>query len=187
MSYSPINPLQRQMPRAWAAALQSHPFDVVGTLDYKGGTNRQTALEAAMVFWSRVDRVVFGSAQVQRHGARLQRVCFFEHGHNRRPTDREVKLASSHAAETRIPNWHYHFYVRGGGRYPSPDELVALIKSQWARIEEAGKHGIVEPYDPEKGSWSGYLCWKSQGWCELTSTWFSPPPIPKPSRAGRGL
>ena len=184
MSYSPVNPLQRQMPGTWAAALQSHSFDVVGTLDYKGGTNRQTALKAAQVFWSRVDRLVFGSAQVQRHGARLQRVCFFEHGHNRRPTDREVKLASSHAAETRIPNWHYHFYVRCGGRYPTSQELVALIKSQWARIEEAGKHGIVEPYDPEKGSWSGYLCWKSQGWCELTSTWFSPASNSMPQRSG---
>ena len=171
MSYSPINPLQRQMPGTWAAALQSHSFDVVGTLDYKGGTNRQTALKAAQVFWSRVDRLVFGSAQVQRHGVRLQRVCFFEHGHNRRPTDREVQLASSHAAETRNPNWHYHFYVRSDGQFNTADALVELLKAQWARIEEAGTHGIIEPLDPEKGSWSGYLCWKSEEWCALTSTW----------------
>lgn len=174
MSYSSIHSLQRQMPAAWATALQSHPFDVVGTLDYKGGTNRQTALEAAMVFWSRVDRSVFGSTQVQRHGMRLQRVCFFEHGHNRHPTDHEVRLASSHAAETRNPNWHYHFFVRGGGQFATADVLVELLKAQWARIHEAGTHGIVEPLDPDKGSWSGYLCWKSQGWCELASTWISP-------------
>jgi hypothetical protein len=171
MTYSPIHPLERQMPGSWTAALETSGFDVVGTLDYKSGTSRQVARQAARVFWSRVDRLAFGSARVQRHGARLQRVCFLEHGRNRRPSDKEVKMASTHAADTRHPNWHYHFYVRGGGAFPSADALVVLLKAQWARITEAGTHGIIEPRDPAKGCWGGYLAWKAENWCELTSTW----------------
>jgi hypothetical protein len=174
MTYSPIHPLEHQMPLSWTTALETAGFDVVGTLDYKGGTSRQVAQQAARVFWSRVDRLAFGSAHVQRHGTRLHRVCFLEHGHNRHPTDHQIKLASSHASDTRHPNWHYHFYVRSGGHFPTALVLAELLKAQWARITEAGSHGIIEPHDPVKGCWGGYLARKNDCWCDLTSTTIAP-------------
>jgi hypothetical protein len=163
--------MKNNLTDAWTKALLSAEFDVVATLDYKGGTTRQSAEAAARVFWSRLDRMAFGSARTQRHGACLKRACYLDLGHNRRPADHEVKLASTHAADTRTPNWHYHVYVRSGGKYDAAQKLVDAMRSEWGRIEEAGSYGIIEPYDPQKGCWASYLARKTEFWCHLTSTW----------------
>ena len=141
----------------YARWLSRQHWDVALTLNFGPDISRQAAVQAARIYWQRMDVEIFGGNAVQRRGIRLGRACFLE-------------------GETGVRNWHYHAAVQlppldacrcNAAIAGSAERFGDALLHRWSGMREAGRYSKAEPIYGAAG-WVTYISKDvGKGECEL--------------------
>lgn len=145
----------------YASWIADHEWHVALTLNFDSGVSRYAAVQAARIYWQRLDVDLFGNNAVARRKTRLPRACFIE-------------------GEAGVRNWHYHAAVQlpvadscrwDAALVGSPQRFGDVLVERWKAMREAGRFSKAEPIYDAAG-WATYISKDAgKGDCDLcTST-----------------
>lgn len=140
-----------RLKRRWIASAYSRwiaiqDWHVALTLNFDRNVSREAAVQAARIYWHRLDVELFGGNAVARRNTRITRACFIE-------------------GETGTRNWHYHAAVQlpvaDHCRWEttivsSPQNFGGVLVERWGHVQEAGRFSKATPIYSAAG-WATYI------------------------------
>ena len=152
---------RRLIASAYSRWIAIQDWHVALTLNFDSNVSREAAVQAARIYWQRLDVELFGSNSVKRRNMRLPRACFIE-------------------GENDVRNWHYHAAVRlpvtdgccwNPALISSPQRFGDVLVERWKDMREAGRFSKATPIYNAAG-WATYISKDAgKGECDLcTST-----------------